>query len=166
MASTWVIRPGKADDADRLAELIAVSFTDVAHRFGFNRDNCPTHPSFITGERVERGMTLGPVFLMALDQFRLCGCVGIRRPADGISILEKLAVHPNSRHHGLGLRLVGAAVDWAYRMGALQIEIGIIAKQSDLREWYESLDFRPIRTARFAHLPFDVLYLRKGCVEL
>lgn len=156
----WVVRRAALEDAGRLADLIARSFADVAGRFGLTRDNCPSHPSLATRDKVERGMALGTTFLLAFRGGDPCGCVGLRQPVEGVCTLEKLAVVPDWRRQGLGRRLVGEAFVLARQAGAGQVEIGIIAEQLDLRAWYESLGFRAVGTARFEHLPFEVLYLR------
>ena len=157
----WGVRRAALEEADRIADLIARSFADVAGRFGLTRDNCPSHPSLTTRDTVERGMALGTTFLLAVRGGDPCGCVGLRRPVEGVSILERLAVAPACRRLGLGRLLVGRACSLAGRSGAGQVEIGIIAKQHELRQWYETLGFRAVGTARFDNLPFEVLYLRK-----
>ncbi|MFP5257390.1 MAG: GNAT family N-acetyltransferase [Acidobacteriota bacterium] len=156
----WGVRRAALEDAGRIADLIARSFADVAEHFALTRANCPSHPSLTTRDTVERGMTLGTTFLLAFRGSGLCGCVGLRRPVKGVCILEKLAVAPDCRRQGLGRRLVGEAFALARQAGAGQVEIGIIAKQLELRAWYESLGFRAVGTAHFERLPFEVLSLR------
>ncbi len=157
----WMVRQADMGEAGDIAALIALAFGDVARRFDLHAGNCPTHPSLMTRERIERGMELGTTMLLAFDGGRLCGCVGLRRPVDGVSILERLAVAPSCRRLGLGRLLVGRACSLAGQIGAEQVEIGIIAKQHELRQWYETLGFGAVRTARFENLPFEVCYLRK-----
>ena len=157
----WIVREAEFREAGGVAELVALAFGDVARRFDLHAGNCPTHPSLMTRERIERGMALGTTMLLAFDGETLCGCVGLRRPVEAVSILERLAVAPPCRRLGLGRLLVGRACSLAGRIGAGQVEIGIIAKQHELRQWYETLGFRAVRTARFESLPFEVCYLRK-----
>lgn len=158
----WIVREAEFREAGAVAELIALAFGDVARRFNLTAGNCPTHPSLMTRERIEHGMALGTTMLLAFDGETLCGCVGLRRPDDGVSILERLAVAPACRRLGLGRLLVGRACSLAGRIGAGQVEIGIIAKQHELRQWYETLGFGAVGTARLDNLPFEVLYLRKA----
>lgn len=157
----WIVRSAAVQEAGRIADLIALSFRDVATRFALDSDNCPSHPSLITRDRVEHGMALGTTFLLAFRGTSLCGCVGLRRPVEGVSTLEKLAVAPACRRQGLGRMLVHEAFSLARQAGAAQVEIGIIAKQLELRAWYESLGFRAVGKARFERLPFEALFLRK-----
>ncbi|QAZ66926.1 GNAT family N-acetyltransferase [Solidesulfovibrio carbinolicus] len=158
----WIVREAEFQEAGAVAELVALAYGDVARRFDLHAGNCPTHPSLMTRERIERGMALGTTMLLAFDRGTLCGCVGLRQPVEGDSILERLAVAQACRRLGLGRTLVGRACSLAGRIGAGQVEIGIIAKQHELRQWYETLGFRAVRTARFESLPFEVLYLRKA----
>ena len=158
----WGLRRASIQDSSLLADLIAASFHDVAKRFGLGRDNCPSHPSLITSDRVERGFRLGTEFLLAFKRACPCGCVGLRRPAEGVSTMEKLAVAPAFRRRGLGRVLVREAFFVAQRAGATHVEIGIIARQQELRAWYESMGFRAVRNAQFERLPFEVLFLQKA----
>lgn len=161
-ARDWRIQRASAADADRLARLIAASFADVARRFHLDRNNCPSHPSLITREQIERSYRLGTDFLLAFAADRVVGCIGVRPPHDGISTLEKLAVHPDCRRRGVGRSLVESGALNACQAGASEVEVGIIAEQHELSAWYEAIGFRPARSARFDHLPFEVLYLRKS----
>ncbi|EKO38205.1 MAG: acetyltransferase, N-acetylglutamate synthase [Solidesulfovibrio magneticus str. Maddingley MBC34] len=158
----WIVRQADLGEAGDIAALIVLAYGDVARRFDLHAGNCPTHPSLMTRERIERGMALGTTMLLAFDGGTLCGCVGLRQPVEGVSILERLAVDPACRRLGLGRTLVGRACFLAGQVGAGQVEIGIIAKQHELRQWYETLGFRAVRTASFDNLPFEVLYLRKA----
>jgi GNAT superfamily N-acetyltransferase len=160
-AKDWVVRRAEPGEAGAVAELVALAYGDVARRFNLNAGNCPTHPSLMTRERIGHAMELGTTMLLAFDGAALCGCVGLRRPVKGVGILERLAVAPACRRLGLGRLLVGRACSLAGQAGAGQVEIGIIAKQHELRQWYETLGFRAVRAAHFENLPFEVLYLRK-----
>ena len=100
-SSSFVLRQADRSDTQRLADLIAASFADVALRFGLTRDNCPTHSSFITEAEIRRCMDFGTIFLLAFDGERACGCIGYRQPKDGNSIFEKIGVLPESRRRGI-----------------------------------------------------------------
>jgi len=59
-------------------------------------------------------------FLVALDQGRLTGSVGLERcGADGL--LRSLAVHPDYRGRGLGTRLTRLALREAHRLGLRRV---------------------------------------------
>lgn len=156
------IRAATADDAERLAALIAAAFADVAERFGLTRANCPGHTSFITADEVRRGMGFGNRYFMAFCDGALCGAIALRLPKDGISIVEKVAVLPPFRRRGIGWRLVEHVFAEARRCGVSAAEIGIIAEHTELRAWYERFGFRVTRRTRYEHLPFEVLHLHKA----
>jgi len=157
----WTVRRAVIAESGLIADLIALAFRDVAERFGLDGRNCPSHPSLTTRDRVQRGFELGTQLLLAFDGTCLCGCVGVRRPVAGVSTMEKLAVAPAFRRRGLGRILVRKAFSLAWERGATLVEIGIIAKQHELRIWYEAQGFRAVRNAHFETLPFEVLYLQK-----
>jgi GNAT superfamily N-acetyltransferase len=155
------IRAAGPNDAERLAALIAEAFLDVAEGFGLTRENCPSHTSFVTADEVRRGMGFGNRYFMAFSGGTLCGAIAFRLPKGGISIVEKVAVLPSFRRHGIGWRLVEHAFAEARQCGASTAEIGIIAEHTGLRAWYERLGFRPTRQTRYEHLPFEVLHMQK-----
>ncbi len=160
--SDVIIRQANEDEAQQLAEVIAASFIDVAKRFDITRETCPSHTSFITTNAISTGMSLGSTFYLAVEGESICGCVGLRQPKDGGCIIEKLAVLPAFRRHGVGHALMEHAFAEIRRVGAARADIGIIEEHSELRAWYEKLGFRAVRSARYEHLPFGVLHMQKS----
>ncbi|HEY0328548.1 MAG TPA: GNAT family N-acetyltransferase [Rhodopseudomonas sp.] len=156
------VRLAQSDEAARLAELVAAAFAEVAARLGLTRENCPSHPSFADEAAIRRSLSYGTVFLRIPEDGAPSGCVGVRRPKDGICALEKLAVLPAARRHGTGRALVEAAAMVAVDWRATELEASIIASEHDLARWYDGLGFVPLRTARFPQLPFEVMVLRTG----
>jgi GNAT superfamily N-acetyltransferase len=155
------LRTAGENDAELLADAIAASFADVAARFGLTRENCPAHASFVAAGDIRYGMKLGSTFVLAEDGGCVCGCVGFRPPRNGFAVMEKLAVLPPFRRRGLGRALMEHAAAAIRGAGGAGIEIGIVAEHEELRAWYERNGFRFLRKARFDHLPFGVVYMRR-----
>jgi|GEM_PF-2401433 len=101
-----MIREMTAEEVPLAARIIRRAFATVAEEFGLTRENYPTHPSFLTEERllgeIARGLHL---FILEEDGSPAC-MVGLRRLEDGTTALERLAVLPEHRHRGCGVRLV------------------------------------------------------------
>lgn len=151
-----MIREAEPKDCDLLAEIIRHSFRDVAFRFSLTEDNCPKHPSNCTALWIEQDILRGVrYFILSADENPV-GCVGIERAGGDVCYLERLAVLPEMRGRGFGVRLVQYALSQAASMGAGRVGIGIIAEHAELRQWYEKLGFVEIQTKSFAHLPFNV----------
>ena len=70
--------------------------------------------------------------------------------------LERLAVRPHQRHRGFGRALVDYVLAEAKRSNAGCVSIGIIAEQTELKNWYRKIGFIEAETKEFAHLPFRV----------
>jgi hypothetical protein len=47
----------------------------------------------------------------------------------------------------------------AKRSGARHVSIGIIAQQTELKNWYQKIGFVEAETKEFAHLPFRVTFM-------
>jgi N-acetylglutamate synthase-like GNAT family acetyltransferase len=107
-------------------------------------------------------MQKGVTFYLLEDEQALCGCVALEQPdKPGVCYLERLAVLPQYRHHGLGKRLVEHIGSEAKKRGLRRVEIGIIAEQDDLRTWYEELRFVVTGEREFEHLPFKVAFMAR-----
>ena len=130
------IRDAVQDDAALLAGVIRDSFRDVADRFRLTADTCPTHPSNCTEQWIETEFEKGVRYFVLDNGTRPCGCVALERAAPEICYLERLAVLPEYRRRGYGTRLVDHSLCTARDMGVRRVEIGIIAEQTDLKEWY------------------------------
>ena len=84
------------------------------------------------------------------------GCVGIEKSNTDVCYLERLSVLPEMRGKHLGVRLVQHALEYAASKGARKVSIGIIAEQTELKEWYGRIGFVETQTKSFPHLPFEV----------
>ncbi|MDR3519249.1 MAG: GNAT family N-acetyltransferase [Azospirillaceae bacterium] len=157
----WTLRPASDDDVEQMAALIAIAFADVARQFGLDRENCPSHPAFITAETIRHRRERGGRFIMAVSPEKTLGCIGVRPPKDATCLLEKLAVDPAWRHRGLGRALVAEAMTLARAAGARHVRLGIIDGHHALQSWYQALGFSVTGTARFDSLPFRVLYMQQ-----
>lgn len=160
------IREAARDDVVAITNLIRAAFVDVAERFQLTPENCPKHPSNCDPEWIETAIAKGVTFYVLEDGDTLLGCVALEQPEKpGVGYLERLAVLPQYRHQGLGKRLVAHVESEAQKRGLQRVEIGIIAEQDDLRNWYEQVGFKVTGEKEFAHLPFRVAFMSKNLSE-
>ena len=158
------MRVREADGADSalLAKLIRDSFRTVAERLGLNAANCPTHPSNCTVDWIERDVASGRrYFILEVDGTPV-GCVALEKASDDQCYLERLAVLPGRRRQGYGRALVDRVLREAKTLGTTAVDIGIIAEEADLRDWYKRLGFVEGQTRDFEHLPFAVTFMSCG----
>ncbi len=156
------IRLGTKEDIRALAEIIRNSFHDIALRFGLTQENCPKHPSHCTVDWVQQDMERDVQYFILEDHGLASGCVALEMATLELCYLERLAVLPHRRHHGFGRALVDHVLAKAKDSGAHQVSIGIIAKQTELKNWYQKIGFVEIETKKFAHLPFEVTFMSYG----
>lgn len=149
-------------DVPLLVDVIRKSFADVAARFDLTPENCPKHPSNCVPEWIETAFRKEVRFFVLYLDGMPAGCVAVEQGPPGVCYLERLAVLPEHRRLGLGRALVDRAILHAATLGAMRVEIGIIAAQEDLKEWYRRIGFFETRTAVFPHLPFAVCFMAKG----
>ena len=147
------------------AELVRGSFRTVANDFNLTKENCPTHPSFISDKQLfelhERGLWFFGLFVNENQT----GFVAVEKSDATTYYMEKLAVVPNARHSGYGETLVRYTADFAAGKGASKLSIGTIHEHSVLKEWYKTLGFVETGLKKFNHLPFTVCFMEKDLKE-
>lgn len=153
------IQRARPNEVSLLSELIRRSFRDVAERFGLTAQNCPKHPSNCTDGWVQDDFARGATYYVLQADGCPTGCVALEQADSDTCYLERLAVLPESRRQGFGRQLVHQVLTKAKELGAKAISIGIIAEQTELKEWYVGLGFVEGETKKFEHLPFRVTFM-------
>jgi GNAT superfamily N-acetyltransferase len=161
----YVITEATVDDAEILASLIRESFATVAARFHLTLENAPRHPSNCTADWIMAAFAKGVRHFILRTAEGPAGCVGLEQPNAEVCYLERLAVLPAYRRHGLGEALVAYAVDRARELGARRVELGMVAAQAELREWYEKLGFFMTNIVQFEGVQFEVGFMRKELAD-
>jgi len=161
-----IIRIGTVSDVRNLSETIKKSYTTVAQQFNLTVENCPKHPSNCSDEWIKKDMDRGVKYFVLESKSQIIGCIALEKANSETCYLERLAVIPERRNEGLGSRLIKHFFQEAESMGFAAIGIGIIAKQNDLKKWYQKRGFIETGTKAFDHLPFEVLFMEyniKNC---
>jgi len=154
-----MIREATIEDSEVLATIISESFHDVAQRFSLTPDNCPKHPSNCSTSWIKSDLARGVQYFILFQGDNPIGCVGLESPSVEVCYIERLSVLPKMRGNHFGINLVQHTVDCAASKGAYKVSIGIIAKHTELKEWYKYLGFIEVETKSFPHLPFQVCFM-------
>jgi len=147
------------EDIGILTEIIRKSFQDVAERFGLTQENAPSHPSNCTHNWIRYDMERGVTYFILENENQIAGCVASEQANPKVCYLERLAVLPEKRNRGFGKTLVERVFSKARELGADCVSIGIIAKQTELKNWYKKLGFVEGETKKFLNLPFPVTFM-------
>jgi N-acetylglutamate synthase-like GNAT family acetyltransferase len=153
------IRACTQNDIVVLVETIRRSFQDVADRFGLTQENAPRHPSNCTEDWIQKDMERGVTYFIIGNENSVAGCVALEPVNSEVCYLERLAVLPHQRRQGLGKALVNHVLSGAELLGARRVNIGIIAEQTDLKNWYKGIGFIEGESKEFSHLPFRVTFM-------
>ena len=156
-----LIREAKKQDSSLLTNLIRESFNDVAKRFNLTFQNAPSHPSNCTKDWVIQAINKGITFYILEHEKIACGCVALEQANAEVCYLEKLGVLPGCRNKGFGKALVDHIILEAKKMNMKRVEIGIMAQNLTLKNWYKKLGFIERNMVKFEHLPFKVLFMFK-----
>jgi len=156
-------------DAQVLIEITRKSFQDVADRFGLTPENAPRHPSNCTVGWIRKDIEDGVTYFVIQNKNHVVGCVALEKSNSEVCYLERLAVLPNQRRRGFGKALVEHTLSEAKLLGVNYVSIGIIAEQTELKNWYKKLGFVEGESKEFPHLPFRVTFMsygiKKGCQQ-
>ncbi len=156
-----VIREASKADVGLLTEILRRSFRDVAERFGLTLENCPKHLAFCTHERIRADYARGMQYYILEDDGAACGCVALERPGPEFCYLGRLAVLPACRGRGFGKALAIRAFYEAWELGVHRVEIGMIARDVRLAEWYGRLGFVRNGTKQLDGFSFEVGFMVK-----
>ena len=159
ISDTMTIREANVADVDILVSLLRESFRDVTERFELTVENCPKNLAFCTDQRITGDIERGLSYYIGEQDDRPCGCVAIEKASPEVCYLERLAVLPEDRGKGYGRMLVEHVFDKAAQNGSQRVEIGIIAEDAKLRNWYGKFGFVLKSTKTFDHLPFVVAFM-------
>jgi N-acetylglutamate synthase-like GNAT family acetyltransferase len=158
---SFIIRDSTGNDISLLTKLIRQSFKDVAERFNLTAHNAPNHPSNCTEEWIIKAIQNGNNYYILEHQNIPCGCVALEQANSEVCYLERLGILPNYRNKGFGKALVNHIIQKARNRNAKRVEIGIIAENIELKNWYKKQGFIERSTMKYKHLPFEVLFLFK-----
>ena len=141
-------------------DIIRRSFSTVAEDFGLTAENCPTNGAFIPLSRLQSDYDKGNLMFGLYDDEKIIGFMEIAEYNTEICGLEKLAVLPEYRHNGYGKQLLDFAKKTAVDKGYKIMHVGIIDKNTRLKNWYSDYGFEHTGAKEFPHLPFLVGYMR------
>jgi len=114
---------------------------------------------FNAKERVDSDFEKGLRYFILEEKGRACGCVALEKAGPDLYYLGRLAVLPKNRRNGYGKTLVNHVFDQARKIGAQRVEIGMIAKDRKLKNWYKKFGFVQKGTKKFDHLSFTVAFM-------
>jgi len=141
------------------ADVMRQSFATVAREFNLTKENCPTHTSFITNERLEGKIKTGYYPFGYFTDRKLVGFVSLTDMGGGVYELNNISVLPEYRHFGYGKALLDFCKVKVREFGGNKITIGIIEENTVLKDWYAANWFIHTGTKRFEHLPFTAGYM-------
>lgn len=141
--------------------VIRDSFITVANDFNLTRQSAPTNPAFIEIEALQAMKKKGVDMYGAYINNTLIGFVAIEKSDENLYFMEKLAVLPEYRHNGYGLRLINFVIERVKEEGGKKISIGIINENRVLKDWYIKNGFSETGIKQFPHLPFCVCFLER-----
>ncbi len=153
------IRESKKKDSPLLTKIIRFAFSDVAKRFNLTIQNAPSHPSNCTEEWIINALNKGVKYYILEYETIPCGCVAIEQANTEVCYLERLGVLPDYRNKGFGKALVNHVILEAKKLNLKRIEIGLMAENLILKNWYKKLGFIERNTVDIDHLPFKVLFM-------
>jgi ribosomal protein S18 acetylase RimI-like enzyme len=133
------------------AGIVRKSFKTVALDLRLTRQNCPTHPSFITNVQLFALYEKGLMFFGGFLNAEQIGFVAVEKADPLLYYMEKLAVLPAKRHHSYGRKLVEFVCEYVRAHGGKKISIGTVDEQTVLKKWYKNIGFKEVSTKLYGN---------------
>jgi GNAT superfamily N-acetyltransferase len=89
------------------------------------------------------------IFLLAWDEDKLAGGVGLRALAPGVCEMKRLYVYDQFKNKGIGRRLCTALIQEARNLGYDRMRLDTLDRMASAIELYKSLGFKEIEPYRF-----------------
>ena len=156
-----VIKP-VIDELDKWAELLRDAFITVADDFGITRENAPSNPAFAEADSLSGMINKGVSLFGVYYDSQRAGFIALENAGNGSWYMERLAVLPEYRHKGIGIKLMDFAFATVKERGGEKISIGIINENKMLKNWYTEYGFIETGIRTFKHLPFEVCFMEKS----
>lgn len=135
---TPALRPVRDDDAQDLFGLLSLCFADYPGCFIDPHDDLKDLRN--PASSFDRN---GGVFWVADDdRGRVCACVSVDFPEEGVAELHRLYVRPDQRGRGLGSALVRAVERHARETGAVRMIFWSDTRFTDAHRLYKRLGYR------------------------
>ena len=149
------------NELENSVKVIGDAFATVAAEFKLTKENCPTHPSFVTMKQLTEMNRKGLKLFGLFEEGKQVGFAAVEKKKDKVFSIEKLAVLPESRHKGYGTELMAFMDDYVKNAEGKKMAIGIINEHTILKKWYEAKGYSETAVTKFAHLPFTVCFMEK-----
>jgi ribosomal protein S18 acetylase RimI-like enzyme len=141
--------------------IIRNSFITVANVLGLTPENAATNPAFLTFEKFKAAVAKGILMFGLFSEKRQVGFVALEIAEDRVYYMERLAVLPEFRHQGFGVKLMDFVFEYVRSLGGQKVSIAIIDENEVLKRWYLKYGFEPTEIKHYPHLPFTVCFMEK-----
>jgi ribosomal protein S18 acetylase RimI-like enzyme len=156
-----MIRSVSTDNIPECVDVIRESFLTVANEFGFTSENAPRFTAFATTEQRlswQLNVENRPMYAYTVEG-RIVGYYSLALLENNECELNNLCVLPQFRHQGIGEKLLSHSIHMAKSFGCIKMNIGIVEENQILKKWYESFEFKHIKTQKFDFFPFTCGYM-------
>jgi GNAT superfamily N-acetyltransferase len=147
--------PRAASVAD-IPDLLALVHS--AYRGDASRAGWTTEADLLDGPRTDAGTLAGELadpavtILLIPDEVGVLACAALTDLGDGRAYFGMFAVRPTAQGAGVGSYLLAHAEDRARALGAVRMEMTVLAVRTELLDWYARRGYAP--TGRTRPFPY------------
>jgi putative acetyltransferase len=134
------LRAATDDDAQDLFGLLSLCFADYPGCFVDPHDDLPD----LRAPAQAFARNGGAFWVLDDERGRVCACVAVDFPENGVAELHRLYVRPDQRRRGLGGRLVAHVESFARRKGARHLFFWSDTRFSAAHRLYQRLGYSQV----------------------
>ncbi len=149
-----------SDDLQDCLDIIHKSFATIALDFGFTKDNCPNHNSFMPISVLEEQYAENRAMFILKEKEKI-GYFSIQKLSDTSYELNNVSVLPEYRHKGYGKKMVKFAINYVITNGGNKIQICFVDDNTVLKKWYQGLGFEYLGNTKKEEYSFKVGLMEK-----
>ena len=154
-----MIQEIKEEELAKCLKVIRESYNLVAEQFKLTKENCPKRGhADLTLEELKKQYIDGIKMYGYYDNNIIVGFISLKLKDDSVKIKD-IVILPNYQNKGIGTKMLNYAKKKTLEYNKSKIELGMIADNKKLKEWYEHNDFILTSTHQFPEAPFVTGYM-------
>lgn len=154
------IKEAGLNDVEIITFIIKNANREISIKLQLSSESAPGHPSNCKKEWIEENMSRSEIYFISYQNEKPVGTIAYKIKS-GCLTIKHLAVLPEQQYKGIGKLLIEHAIIYGRDRGLTAINLGMVADNKPLKEWYGRLGFVIKKTKTFKNLPIKIAFMKR-----